>query len=74
MLVDRGEDLGASHLLMGAPLVEHADLFGDKRPKKLSERARALEPTAYRYVLHALVDTTGVPEGLAPVACAVADP
>jgi hypothetical protein len=73
-LRDRDEVVGAQFLLVGMPLAEFGDLFGEKRPKRLFEVQKAIQPTAYRYVLHLVIGEAGVPEGMGPVSFVVVDP
>ena len=73
-LRDRDETLGVANILCGQPLAELGELLGDKPPKRVRELTRSIRPTAYRYVLHIVMEEAGVPEGIAPVAFVVADP
>jgi hypothetical protein len=73
-LRDRDETLGAGYHLVGSPLAEFGDLFAEKRPKRVFEVQKAIQPTAYRYVLHLVLGEAGVPEGMGPVSFVVVDP
>ncbi len=73
-LKDCDETLGAQYLLVGSPLAEFGDLFGEKRPKQIFRVQKAILPTAYRYVLHLVIGEAGVPEGIGPVSFVVIDP
>jgi hypothetical protein len=73
-LRDLDETLGAAYLLVGQPLAEFGDLFGEKRPKRIFEVQKAIQPTAYRYVLNLVVSEAGVPEGMGHAVFVVVDP
>jgi hypothetical protein len=73
-LRDRDEIIGAQHIISAGPAAELTDLFGDKPPKRLTQVARGLAPTAYRFVLHMILAEAGIPEGISPVTLCVVDP
>jgi hypothetical protein len=74
VLAERDEALGCGHLIWAAPAAELLDLVGARGPKRLVALARAIRPTAYRFVLNVVLSGAGVAEGLAPVNFVVVDP
>jgi phytoene dehydrogenase-like protein len=70
---DRDEVIGANFVLCAEPVAEFGDLFGEKRPKQLFKLQKALQVTAYRYVLHLVMAEAAIPEGMAPVVFVVHD-
>jgi hypothetical protein len=76
VLAERDEAVGCGHLIWAAPIAELGDLVGSsvRWPKRLLALARAIRPTAYRFVLNLVVSGTGVAEGLAPITLVVVDP
>jgi hypothetical protein len=73
-LTERAETIGCGHLLVGAPPSLLEPLFGEKPPRRLVALARAIRPTAHRFVLNVVLSGAGVPEGISPVTFVVADP
>src|SRR5262249_46097833 len=70
----RSEALGCGHLIWAAPVAELEGLVGARGPKRLAAMARAIRPTAYRFVLNVVLSGVGVAEGIAPVNFVVVDP
>jgi hypothetical protein len=74
VLAERDETIGCGHLVWAAPVAGLGDLLGERAPKRLATLARALQPTAYRFILNVVLSGAGVPEGIAPVTFVCVDP
>lgn len=72
--LEKGEELGAEHVIAAMPMSRLAALTGSKQPKRLTQTAEQISATAYRYTLNLVVAETGVPEGMARTALYVVDP
>ena len=72
--LDTGERLGAGHVLLASPISELARLFGSKPSRRLLRSCENIAPVAYRYTLNLVVDSGGIPPGMARTVLAIVDP
>ncbi len=73
-LAERNELLGSGHLIAAGPIGDLLRLFGGKPPRRLAQLARALRPTAHRFLVNVVLSAAGVPEGISAVTFVVFDP
>ncbi len=73
ILLDTGEQLGAGHILLATPISKLVDLLGEKHSRKLAQQCDNIAPAAYRYTLNLVVDSGGIPAGMARTVLAIAD-
>ncbi len=64
VVLENGEELGANHVIVAAPLSELESLVKRKVPKRLTQCAEGLTVSGYRYTLNLVVDEAGIPEGM----------
>jgi hypothetical protein len=77
VLAERGESVGAQHIVAAMPIAELGDIVagrGDRLPRRVLALSRAIRPTAYRFILNVVLSSAGLPEGISPVTFVVFDP
>lgn len=68
-----GEDLGTRQVLAAMPIHRLLRLMPTKPPRRLVDLSSTVEVLGARYVLHLIVDSAGLPEGMAPTVLFVDD-